>query len=133
MHAGGLLGHVQRRPDLTIGGTAGKQREHLELARRQPERQLLRWRHGVSIAIRGCISVAVAVCRLCGEAPACDQRLDLTQQPGGTKPARYLGGAGGDAGCRLTVAGFKQSLGLPPPRGRGRIGSPKLVPGCGRR
>src|SRR4051794_1547437 len=35
--AGGLLGHVELRADLAVGGAAGDQREHLTLARREPE------------------------------------------------------------------------------------------------
>src|SRR3954464_15253253 len=36
--ARGLLGHVELRADLAVRGAAGDQREHLALARREPER-----------------------------------------------------------------------------------------------
>ena len=38
MDAGGLLGHEQRRADLAVGRALGEQRQHLALARGQPER-----------------------------------------------------------------------------------------------
>ena len=42
VHAGRLLGHEQRRPDLTVGRALGEQRQHLTLARGEPERVLAR-------------------------------------------------------------------------------------------
>src|SRR3954452_5222043 len=38
VHARGLLGHVKLRADLAVRGAPGDQRQHLALARREPER-----------------------------------------------------------------------------------------------
>src|ERR1700733_5869537 len=38
VHAGGLLRHVEGRPDLTVGGALADQGENLALARGEPKR-----------------------------------------------------------------------------------------------
>jgi hypothetical protein len=44
VHAGRLLGHEQRRPDLTVGRALGQESQHLTFTRGEPERIIARGR-----------------------------------------------------------------------------------------
>src|SRR5436305_6250791 len=128
VHAGGLLRHVERVPDLAICPALGHEREHLALARSEAERLLLR--DGDRLFIARLWGGAVDALEL--EAPACAQAFHLALEPARAEPAGCSEGrAGGDAGAG-TVAGHKVSLGLAPAGERRLIRPFERVPGFGR-
>src|SRR5919197_1849598 len=120
--AGGLLGHVELRADLAVGGAASHELEHLALAGRQPERVAGR-RLGLGDVGR----------RTEGQAAARRQGLHLAQQPAGAEAgggrvrlARRRGGG-------LPLAGLRERLGLAEAHERGGGGAVEGDPGFGGR
>ena len=127
MDARGLLGHVERGADLAVRPPVGQQREHLALARREPERVFAGVRGGQRGRRR----------RLVGLQPqprAQREALDLGRRASAAPISCAAASASQRARRRASRSPRgQQRLGLAPQRLRGAVGAPERLPGRDRR